>query len=119
MQNNTAAAQAALVALNKTSGRDPEYTCTKTGTELLNEIKLYRRVELWGEGFDWFDMKRWKDTLVRHNPNEGGNFLATLAVTIKPEEKNEWRFVIPTRETDYNKAVKDGVITPAGGGLGD
>ena len=113
MQGNTAAAQAALVALNKTSGRDPEYTCTTTGTALLDEIKLYRRIELWGEGHDWFDMKRWKDTLVRHNPSEGGNFLATLAVTIRPEEKNEWRFVIPTRETDYNKAVKDGVITPA------
>ena len=99
--------------MNKTSGRDPEYACSKTGTDLLNEIKLYRRVELWGEGFDWFDMKRWKDTLVRHNYSEGGNFLATLAVTIKPEEKNEWRYMIPTRETDYNKAVRDGVITPA------
>ena len=110
---NAAGAQAALVALNKTSGRDPEYACNKTGADLLNEIKLYRRIELWGEGFDWFDMKRWKDTLVRHNYAEGGNFLATLAVTIKPEEKNEWRFMIPTRETDYNKAVRDGVITPA------
>jgi len=113
MLGNTAAAQAALVALNKTSGRDPEYTCNKSGAELLNEIKLYRRIELWGEGFDWFDLKRWKDTLVRHNAAEGGNFLATLAVTIKPEEKNEWRYMIPTRETDYNKAVRDGVITPA------
>ncbi len=117
MQGNTAAAQAALTALNKTSGRDPQYSCTKTGSDLLTEVKLYRRIELWGEGFDWFDMKRWKDTLVRHNANDGGNFLATLAVTIRPEEKNEWRFMIPTRETDYNKAVKDGVITPAGGGL--
>ena len=116
MLGNDAAAQAALVALNKTSGRDPEYSCTKTGADLLNEIKLYRRIELWGEGFDWFDMKRWKDTMVRHNPSEGGNFLATLAITVKPEEKNEWRYVIPTRETDYNKAAKDGVITALGSG---
>ncbi|MBR5727378.1 MAG: RagB/SusD family nutrient uptake outer membrane protein [Muribaculaceae bacterium] len=116
-QGHDAAAQAALVALNKTSGRDPQYACTKTGADLFNEIKLYRRIELWGEGFDWFDLKRWKDPLVRHNPNEGGNFLATLAVTIQPNERNEWRFVIPSRETDYNKAVKDGVITPVGGGL--
>jgi len=116
MLGNNAAAQAALTALNKTSGRDPEYTCSKTGSELLTEVKLYRRIELWGEGFDWFDMKRWKDTLIRHNASEGGNFLATLAVTIKPEEKNEWRFMIPTRETDYNKAAKDGVITALGSG---
>ena len=113
MLNNASAAQAALVALNKTSGRDPEYSCNKTGNALLDEIKLYRRIELWGEGFDWFDMKRWKDTLVRHTYAEGGNFLATLAVTITPEDRNEWRFMIPTRETDYNKAVKDGLITPA------
>lgn len=113
MLGNASGAQAALVALNKTSGRDPEYTCNKTGADLLKEIKLYRRIELWGEGFDWFDMKRWKDTLVRHTYAEGGNFLATLAVTITPEDKNEWRFMIPTRETDYNKAVRDGVITPA------
>ena len=113
MLGNDAAAQAALIALNKTSGRDPEYACDKTGDDLMNEIKLYRRIELWGEGFDWFDLKRWKDTLVRHNAGEGGNFLATLAVTIEPQEKNEWRFMIPTRETDYNKAVSDGVITPA------
>ncbi|MBO5539577.1 MAG: RagB/SusD family nutrient uptake outer membrane protein [Muribaculaceae bacterium] len=111
MQNNTSAAQAALVTLNKTSGRDPEYNCTATGTALLDEIKMYRRIELWGEGFDWFDMKRWKDTMVRHNPNEGGNFLATLAITVGPMERNEWTFMIPTRETDYNKAVKNGQIS--------
>ena len=34
MMGNTSAAQAALVALNKTSGRDPEYSCNKTGTDL-------------------------------------------------------------------------------------
>ena len=111
MQNNTTAAQNALVALNKTSGRDPEYTCTTTGADLLTEIKLYRRIELWGEGFDWFDMKRWKDTMVRHNYADGGNFLATLAITVGPMERNEWTFMIPTRETDYNKAVKNGQIT--------
>ncbi|HET7896696.1 MAG TPA: RagB/SusD family nutrient uptake outer membrane protein, partial [Flavisolibacter sp.] len=56
-QNKPAAEiQNLMVELNATSGRDPNYTCTKTGTALLDEIKLYRSVELWGEGFDWFDM---------------------------------------------------------------
>ena len=36
--NNEAAAQAALVELNATSGRNAEYTCTKTGDALWNEI---------------------------------------------------------------------------------
>ena len=95
MMGNNTAAQAALVALNKTSGRDPQYACNKTGADLLNEIKLYRRIELWGEGFDWFDLKRWKDTLVRHTFEDGGNFIEPFAVTITPEEKNEWTYVIP------------------------
>ena len=56
-------------------------------------------------------MKRWKDTMVRHNYADGGNFLATLAITVGPMERNEWTFMIPTRETDYNKAVKNGQIT--------
>lgn len=98
MMGNNTTAQNALVALNKTSGRDPQYTCTKTGAELLNEIKLYRRIELWGEGFDWFDLKRWKQPLVRHTYEDGGSFLSNFAITINPDEKNNWTFVIPSPE---------------------
>lgn len=51
-----AEAQAILNELNKE--QDPAYTCTKTGAALFEEVKLYRRIELWGEGSDWFDCKR-------------------------------------------------------------
>ena len=98
MMGNNTKAQSALVALNKTSGRDPQYTCTKTGAELLNEVKLYRRIELWGEGFDWFDLKRWKQPLVCHTYEDGGNFLVNFAITINPDEKNNWTYVIPSPE---------------------
>lgn len=98
-------AQNALIALNKTSGRDAAYTCTKTGDALLSEIKNYRAVELWGEGFDWFDMKRWGDPIVRKSADAGGNFLASLAVTIAPTEKNKWTWKIPLKESDYNPAL--------------
>lgn len=91
-----------LVDLNKTSGRNPEYTCTLTGDDLLNEIKLYRRIELWGEGFNWFDYKRWGDPIVRHVYKDGGNFYSTLAITLQPEDSNHWTWVIPKEETDYN-----------------
>jgi len=103
--NNTAVAQSALVELTKNSGRDPQYACTKTGADLLNEIKFYRAVELWGEGFDWFDMKRWGDAIVRKTYEQGGNFLAVLAVPIPPESGNKWTWKIPAKETDYNKDV--------------
>ncbi len=106
-QNKAASeVQGVLNALNATSGRDVKYVCTKTGTDLLNEIKLYRAVELWGEGFDWFDMKRWGDTIVRRNNANGGNFLTSLAVTINPQDKNKWTWSIPLRESDYNTGLE-------------
>lgn len=100
-----AEAQALLVALNRTSGRDTAYTCTKTGAELLSEVRLYRRIELWGEGFDWFDYKRWNLPIVRKTFAQGGSFHSRFAFTIQPNEKNNWTWVIPNRETDYNKLI--------------
>ena len=29
-----------------------------TGAKLADEIMTHRRIELWGEGFRWFDLKR-------------------------------------------------------------
>ncbi|MBV7532990.1 RagB/SusD family nutrient uptake outer membrane protein [Chitinophaga sp. sic0106] len=98
--------QQVLESLTKTSGRDASYTCTKTGTALLDEIKTYRALELWGEGFDWFDMKRWNDPIIRKDPSQGGNFLTALAVTIQPSERNKWTWKIPLRESDYNGALE-------------
>lgn len=105
-QSNPTVAQNALIALNKTSGRDPLYTCDKTGAALLQEIKKYRAIELWGEGFDWFDHKRWGDPIVRKDPANGGNFISVLAVTILPNANNNWTWKIPLKETDYNDALK-------------
>ncbi|WP_343704644.1 RagB/SusD family nutrient uptake outer membrane protein [Chitinophaga sp.] len=98
--------QQLLVSLTNGSGRDASYTCTKTGTDLLNEIKTYRAIELWGEGFDWFDMKRWNDPIVRKAYANGGNFIPDLAKTIQPSENNKWTWKIPLRESDYNGALE-------------
>lgn len=39
--------------------RDPQYTKSlKTGDALIEEIMIQRRVELWGEGFRFLDLKR-------------------------------------------------------------
>ena len=99
---NTTAAQAALVELNATSGRNPEYTCTKTGEDLLAEIQDYRCLELWGEGFEWSDFKRWNKAVVRHSFAQGGNAHASVAITINPEDGNKWTWDVPLNETDYN-----------------
>lgn len=98
----TAEAQAALVELNATSGRNPEYTCTKTGEELLSEIQDYRCLELWGEGFEWSDFKRWNKAVVRKSFADGGNAHQSVAITINPEDGNKWTWGVPQNETDYN-----------------
>lgn len=39
--------------------RDPQYALsTNTGQDLIDEIMIQRRVELWGEGFRFLDLKR-------------------------------------------------------------
>lgn len=103
---NENAAREALVELTKTSGRDPEYKCTKTGTALLDEIKLYRGIELWGEGFEFFDLKRWGDNIDRKGFKNGGNWGSRYVVKVTPDQYNEWTNVIPLKETDYNDQIK-------------
>jgi hypothetical protein len=71
----------------------------------MDEIKLYRRFDLWGEGNDWFDYKRWGQPIVRKTKEQGGSFKKEFAVTINPEDGNAWTWVIPQKETDYNGLV--------------
>lgn len=78
------------------------YTCTKTGADLLDEVKLYRRFDLWGEGLDWFDCKRWNISIDRKSWADGGSCIAALAISYGPEEKNGWSYYAPLLETNYN-----------------
>lgn len=85
--------------------RNPGYTCDKTGEKLFDEIFLYRRIDLWGEGFDWYDYKRLSKNIDRVDIPSGGSFHDTFKITIDPKGRNKWTWVIPRRETDYNKLV--------------
>ena len=99
---------ASLVELNATSGRNPSYTCDKSGNELFEEIVAYRGFELWGEGFQWSDFKRWKRPSVRTIISKGGSAHSAIALTINPEDALEWTWQIPLNETDYNKGLSYG-----------
>lgn len=99
-----AAAQQLL--FDVTSIYDPSYEkSTKTGDDLLTEVKLYRRFDLWGEGLDWFDYKRWGESIARKTYANGGSFHSSFAVTLGPSEANDWTWGIPKSETDYNSLV--------------
>ena len=99
---------ASLVELNATSGRNPSYTCDKSGNELFEEIVAYRGFELWGEGFQWSDFKRWKRPSVRTIISKGGSAHSAIALTINPEDALEWTWQIPLNESDYNKGLSYG-----------
>ena len=103
--NNETAAQASLVELNATSGRNPEYTCSKTGQDLFNEIKDYYELELWGE-CSWSNYKRWNLPVVRKTFANGSNSHAAAAVTIPANGANNWTWGVPLNETDYNDELK-------------
>ena len=105
---NASAAQASLVELNATSGRNPEYTCTLTGDALWNEIMNYRCFELWGEGFGYSDFKRWGRAISRKTLANGGNAHAAIAIDIPASASNSWVWAVPQYETDYNKGYSTG-----------
>lgn len=102
-----AEAVAALEKLN--ANRAKGYTCTKTGEELLDEIRFYRDVELWGEGFAWFDYKRWNLPIKRNLWVEGdttsGNWPAIFAAYVGQDEYNGWRMPLPAEAVKYNPLI--------------
>jgi starch-binding outer membrane protein, SusD/RagB family len=101
-QGNEPQARTVLETLIKT--RYPAYSASSfSGTALVNEILLQRRIELWGEGFSLMDIKRLNQGLSR--PTGSGNHGAPSfdpgVYTTSPADP---RFLmrIPTRELDNN-----------------
>lgn len=105
------------------SKRIPGYTCTKSGDDLFKEIMIARRIELWGEGFNFTDIKRWNVERIRRiwveNDVTSGNVpksewsgydeegIKRLSST---KYCNGWRFTIPAYEYRYNHDVDLGLL---------
>lgn len=104
--SNEQAAREAMNELTRDSGRDPQYNCDASGEALLDEIKLYWDIELFLEGFDWFNKKRWNEPLVRHSFDEGGNFNSLMSNDRDVEFGNRWTYVTPLIEIQYNRALQ-------------
>ncbi len=84
--------------------RVPNYTSsTATGAAYLTEIMNSRRVELWGEGFRFFDLKRLNLPLDRNGSNH--NTALAVAMTVAAGD-NAWQWVIPQSEINANPLVK-------------
>ena len=102
MNNDAAGAITAINAL--VQPRNSAYSASSlTGTALVNEIRLQRRIELWGEGFSLLDIKRLNQPLAR--PTGTGNHGALAVLYTLPAADPNWLFKIPQGEFDANKAL--------------
>lgn len=101
-QGQTAAAQTALFTLNK--ARNPNYVqSTSTGQTLIDEIMFSRRIELWGEGFRFLDLKRLNLPLNRNGiPN---HLPAVASIFDVPAGDNKWEWLFPQDEINTNPLI--------------
>ncbi len=82
--------------------RDPDYTCNATTAEGVQDaVWFQRRVELWGEGFSYFDIMRLKKPIDRR----GANYEASVTYNI-PAESKIMLWIIPEDEVNNNKALQ-------------
>lgn len=87
--------------------RDPEFTSSATTpAEFQDEVWTQRRIELWGEGFSYYDMLRLKKPLDR----VGAGFEATITYLIQPDDK-VLIYPIPQSEYQTNKLVNPSTNT--------
>ncbi|WP_394750463.1 RagB/SusD family nutrient uptake outer membrane protein [Spongiimicrobium salis] len=99
-QGNAAAAD---VLFDLVSTRDPGYVRSgATGDALVEEIYLQRRIELWGEGVSWFDLKRLKRPLDRTSAGTNHKDFGLIDFGI---EANSFRMQIPEVELNSNENI--------------
>ena len=99
-----AEARQKLYDLNRT--RNASYALsTNTGAALIEEILVYRRVELWGEGHRFYDLKRLNRGLDRRTaPNYVAASVGDVMVVSAGDPR--WQWVIPRAEIQANTNTK-------------
>lgn len=96
-------ADANQVLFSLVSTRNPSYVLsTNTGDALVNEILVQRRIELWGEGFRFFDLKRTNAALDRKGTNHISSICRVLDV---PAGDKRWQWLIPIAEINANPLI--------------
>ncbi len=76
---------------------------TSTGQALIDEIMFNRRIELWGEGFRFTDLKRLNLPMSRAGiPN---HLPALTLVTTVPAGDKQWQFLFPQDEMNANPLI--------------
>ena len=63
---------------------------------------IQRRIELWGEGFRFYDLKRTDSPLNRNGANHNGSLVGLYTV---PAGDKQWQFLIPQNEINNTGGV--------------
>lgn len=92
------------------SKRVSGYSCTTSGDELLEEIRVNRRMELFMEGQNFTDFKRWNVPVERRSwvagdPTSGNAVNFQVMPLRETSAANGWRWHIPYKELQYNSAI--------------
>ncbi len=86
--------------------RDPAYSASAGGRNLLDEIWFQRRVELWGEGFGVFDNLRLDKPIVRNHGAGSSNISDAFRFNL--ESQDPWlRMRFPQGEMNTNFGIVD------------
>jgi hypothetical protein len=92
------------------SPRDPNYALSaNSGQALYDEIYLQRRIELWGEGFAWYDQKRLGVDLERDYAGSNHTALGNFNWAYNA---NEMLFQIPEDELNANDMINEADQNP-------
>lgn len=84
--------------------RNPAYAgATTTGQAYIDEILKSRRLELWGEGFRFLDLKRLNLPLDRTGANH--STVVTNNLLSVPAGDKRWTWLIPQAEIDASQGV--------------
>lgn len=103
MGGNVAAGKSLLEEFVQT--RQPDYTCKASdGKGVQEACWLQRRIEFWGEGMAWFDLKRLKKGIVRKY--EGTNHNSDAQYDF-PAEDDIFRLLIPRKEIQDNNGISE------------
>ena len=79
------------------------------GKDVLENIYIQRRLELWGEGFSFIDLKRLKKGIHRNYP--GTNHREDARFEVEPEA-NMFNLRIPISEINANNAISESDNNP-------
>lgn len=85
--------------------RNPDFSADNlSGSDLLDEIRFQRRLELWGEGGEWWEMKRHGEDLERdYQETNHANF----GKFNFPAESDRFYFQIPQGELNGNPEISN------------